>query len=287
MIDPTGSINPEWLALQRAGLLLTSHDVAHFVARGFLRFDALADDSVSNDIIASVTDGRLPMHGGYQAAPLTGAFPATSAIGRLLALPRVRGIIASLVGPEPVYDHHAVHVVPAHSVRAQNWHADATIDLRSHFDIQLLYFPQATARDMGGTMFLPGSHLRLMHEFEPSRYQNFRGQVATVCPAGTLVVVHHGIWHCAQPNRTESTRYMLKLRLQPTYQQVRLWDDRGTDRAAIGTMLTSCEPWFGTDHRLEILQRLRLWRLVSGDPQFDCDHWLGRLENDPQRQISR
>jgi hypothetical protein len=279
-------VHPEWRALEQAGLLLTSDAMAHFVARGFLRFDALVDETINRDALASIADGSLALNGGYRAAPLAGSFPPASAIGRLLDLPRVRGILASLIGPDPLYDHHAVHVVPARCARAQNWHADATIDARAHFDVQLLYFPHQTARAMGGTMILPGSHLRFVHEFEVARYQNFNGQLATVCPAGTIVVLHHGIWHCAQPNHTDATRYMVKLRLQPTCRQLRLWDQRGADAQAIARMLTSCEPWFGTDQRLEIIQRLRLWRLLSGDPTFDCDHWLGRLENDPQRRAS-
>ena len=83
------------------------------------------------------------------------------------------------------------------------------------FDIQLFYFAHDTPREMGGTMFLPGSHYRRISESDIARYQNFLGQMPMVCKAGTVAVAHHGIWHCAQPNLTGRKRYMFKLRAQP------------------------------------------------------------------------
>jgi hypothetical protein len=275
--------HPEWLALRQAGLLLSGSELASFVARGFLRFDGVVDHAINQAFLAALADGSLPHHGGYRGRPLAGAFPAGGPVDRLLTLPRLRGIIASLVGPEPLYDHHALHVVAAGCVRAQGWHADAAIDARAHFDLQLLYFPHDTPRAMGGTMILPGSQLRRVHEFEVAAYQNFAGQLPTACGAGTVLALHHGLWHCAQPNHSRSPRFMFKLRLQPTYRQLRLYHGRADEQEAIATALTSAEPWMGTDHRLEIIQRIRLWRLLSGDPGFDCEHWLGRLENDPRR----
>jgi hypothetical protein len=277
------SPHPSWLAARQAGLLLSGSDLARFVARGFLRFDGVVDHELNQAFLAAIADGSLPRHGGYRGQPLAGAFPAGGPVERLLALPRLRGIIASLVGPEPLYDHHAVHVVEAGATRPQGWHADSTIDARAHFDLQLLYFPHDTPRAMGGTMILPGSQLRRIHEFEVASYHNFVGQLPTVCAAGTVLALHHGLWHCAQPNHSRATRWMFKLRLQPTFRQTRLYDQRAGEQEAISAALTAGEPWMGTDQRLEIIQRIRLWRLLCGDPGFDCAHWLGRLENDPQR----
>jgi len=41
---------------------------------------------------------------------------------------------------------------------------------------------------------------------------------------GTLIVIHHGIWHCGQPNRTDRARTMFKVRLGPSGKQLRSWD---------------------------------------------------------------
>jgi hypothetical protein len=38
--------------------------------------------------------------------------------------------------------------------------------------------------------------------------------------------------------------------------------------------------------RLEIANRIRLWRALSGQPTFDVDYWLTRLENQVQASAS-
>ena len=107
-------------------------------------------------------------------------------------------------------------MIPPRQRWSQPWHADAILDpRRAAFDIQLFFFFHETPREMGGTMVLPGSHLRRVNEAAIARYQNFVGQTAMDCPAGSLLVAHHGIWHCGQPNLTDRPRTMFKLRLEP------------------------------------------------------------------------
>jgi hypothetical protein len=116
---------------------------------------------------------------------------------------------------------------------------------RQAFDIQLMFFFHDTPREMGGTMILPGSHLRRVNEAAIARYQNFVGQLPIVCPAGTLVVAHHGIWHCGQPNLTDRPRTMFKLRLGPRVAQRRLWDTRDIDDPQI-LKIRARASWYGT-----------------------------------------
>src|SRR5205085_2611347 len=85
--------------------------------------------------------------------------------GAVVRLPQVQGIIRSLVGPDCLYDHHCPHRVSPGHLEGQIWHADAIIDVRQHFDIQLFYYPHDTPREMGGTMFLPGSQFRRNHKW--------------------------------------------------------------------------------------------------------------------------
>jgi ectoine hydroxylase-related dioxygenase (phytanoyl-CoA dioxygenase family) len=134
---------------------------------------------------------------------------------------------------------------------------------------------------MGGTMYLPGSHLRRVNESAIARYQNFVGQEAMACPAGSVLVCHHGIWHCGQPNRTDSARTMFKLRLNPRAAQRRVWDTADLHDPRIGKVLSRDHGWYGHEVRLEIANRLRLWRELTGDPRYDVDFWLTRIENDP------
>lgn len=301
--------------------LLTSVQMASFAARGYLRFDGLVPDEINRQFLADV--GHVPVSevasptGHYDrvmqsssiplvpaGTPLNQAYPAGNALQKLLALPDVAGTIQSLVGKNPVFDHHFLHITfpPAFyedgGPVAQHTHQDSTIDPRSAFDIQIMYFPHEVTAEMGGTRFIPGSHLRVVSEASIGRYQNIRGQQHVVCPAGTLLVMHMGIWHGGGANLSDRLRYMHKIRICPTERQARLWDlsdlpdDHyrqrpifwtGDQREAddIHTILTTPEPWFEYDTgRLEYMSRIRFWRYLLGDDSFDADYWLTRVEND-------
>jgi hypothetical protein len=39
--------------------------------------------------------------------------------------------------------------------------------------------------------------------------------------------------------------------------------------------------------RLEIANRIRLWRALTGDPTFDVERWLTRIENEPGAATAR
>jgi hypothetical protein len=298
--------------------------MATFAARGFLCLEAVVPDALNQAFLRQVGDlpesevegvmahyGRVMRSSAVPRVPagtaLDHAYAVDSPLRALLALPAVRGAVESLVGPGARFDHHFLHItfpprfyarrdqVP----RAQHWHQDSTIDPRRAFDIQLMYFPHAVTADMGGTRYLPGSHLRIVSEAAIARYQNIRGQQHVVCPAGTVLIVHHGLWHGGGMNRSERLRYMFKIRLGPTVPQVRLWDtaDLGAEPhpqrpifwtdgreadESVDAILTRPEPWFEADTgRLEYIARIRFWRQLLGDHAFDADYWVTRIENDP------
>jgi hypothetical protein len=272
--------------------LLSTVQVAEFVSRGFLRFDGLIPDEVNRlaaDELSESGSSRL----GRRYAPgsaLDGLFCEYPGIRAMLDVPAVQGIFHSLVGPDPVYDHHAVHT-RAPGAGSQHLHADAIIDLRAAFDIQLMYYPQAVSSAAGGTLLIPGSHFRRVNEHDIGRYQNLAGQVALECPAGSIVVVHHGIWHCGRANRTDQDRHMFKLRLAALGSQRRLWETSDLDqpevRDAVERLLSESQPWY--EHaaaRLEQVQRAALWRHLTGDQTFQVEFWLGRLENQPRPRLN-
>ncbi|HZT44489.1 MAG TPA: phytanoyl-CoA dioxygenase family protein [Chthonomonadaceae bacterium] len=263
--------------------LLTSVQMADFVADGLLRFDALIPEEINREVMRELDERRINFGYEPQGQPLDELWRESRGIGAMIRLPQVQGIIQSLVGPDPLYDHHCPHQVPPGHVEGQIWHADAIIDTRQHFDIQLFYFPHDTPREMGGTMFLPGSHLRRIHETDIARHQNFLGQMPIVCKAGTLVVGHHGIWHCAQPNLTDKLRYMFKLRLNPTVRQLRLWNTDDLNDPQIPGILFRNHRWYGNDDRLEYANRIKFWRFLTGDDGYDAHYWLTRIENMPER----
>ena len=303
--------------------LLDSRQMARFVARGFLRFDAVVPADINEQFLAE--SGRPPepapgtklrhAYGAFLAqnaipevapgTPLAQAYAPGSALARLLALPLVAGAIESLMGDDPVFDHHFLHMTfpprfhdaAASENVSQHTHQDSTIDPRQAFDLQIMYYPHAVSREMGGTRFIPGTHLRKVSEVALGRYQNVRGQQHMVCEAGTLLFLHHGIWHGGGVNVSDETRTMFKIRMHASGSQVARFDrsDLPNDRSqrpifylkspprpdTVDAILMTPEPWFEQDTgRLEFVNRIKLWRYISGDPTFDADYWMTRLENE-------
>lgn len=274
--------------------LLRTSQMASFVSRGFLRLDELVPQDINERATAEMAAGiASPMPG----TALEECYKDSDGIGAMLRLPRVRGIIESLVGAGSRFDHHAVHIRNANEDYSQRLHADSIIDVRTAFDIQLMYFPHDVAREMGGTLIIPGSQFRRVNETDIGRYQNMKGQIAMTCKAGTLLALHHGIWHCGRQNRTDKTRYMYKLRLNPMVPQTRLWNTHDLEETTANSadplfewqhasednpirIMSTPEPWYEyATGRLEFVNRIKLWRHITGDETFDVDYWLTRLEN--------
>ncbi len=261
--------------------LLNTKQMAQFVADGLLLFDELVPDELNRAACAEMEAGVLR---GKAGVPMDELWQDL-AVGQVIRLPAIQGMINSLVGPGSLYDHHAVHTVNANHDHGQIWHADAIIDTRMHFDVQFFYFAHDTPREVGGTMFLPGSQYRRVSESDIARYQNFLGQMPMVCKAGTVAVAHHGIWHCAQPNLTDNKRYMFKLRLNPAVRQKKLWNTDDIDDAEIPGLLNANHRWYGNEVRLEAVNRIKMWRFLTGDDSFDLSYWLSRLENAPENEL--
>jgi hypothetical protein len=259
--------------------------MARFVAHGSHRIDAVVPADMNEEAIDVL---RAGIPAAPYGTPLGEAYEPGSFAHRLVQLPEVAGAIRSLVGPDPLVDHHAVHIRRAHEGEAQNLHGDAIIDVRPDaFDVQLMYYPQDVTLEMGGTLSVPGSHLRRTNESDTGRYQNLLGQSRLVCPAGTVVLLHHGIWHGGRRNDSDVDRYMFKIRLNPTVRQVRLWNTDDLDDPGVAAELRTLFPWY--EHatgRLEIYNRVRLWRALTGDDTVDPDYWVTRVTNRPTRVVA-
>jgi len=295
---------------------LTTLEVAQFVADGFLRFDGLIPDEINRRVIdelGSLAKVKIPLALALPSeedglsrpasgTPLSGCYPEPSVLGEMLRLPSVQGIIRSLVGDDPLYDHDFVHVLPAESGYTQHLHVDAIVDTPDPaFDIQLFYFPNEIGPGGGGTRFVPGTHLRRARAEDISRYQNLLGEQKYTGPAGTILIFHHGLWHAGQANPGPMPRWMYKIRLSPRVAQTRLWNtddlaahqnDETDHRFAtmrfdsVAQVLRKEHPWqLGHEARYELVQRVQLWRYLSGDDHFDADYYLTRLEQRSQRTM--
>jgi hypothetical protein len=280
--------------------LLSTEEVARFVARGFLALPGVVPDQLNDAATAEL--GRIMATWGSPDRPhapssgqrLSEIYPEPSALGAVLRHPVVLGALLSLLGDDPVFDHDFVHHKPAGDPFGQPLHQDAMVDPTLAFDVQLFYFPHAVAPGGGGTGFVPGTHLRRVHETDVGRYVHVAGEQEWDGPAGSVVIFHHGLWHRGMPNPSERDRLMYKIRLNPTGPQVLHWDtsDLGamqngpedhlfarfrTD--SVAAVLRHREPWFGeADYRLELANRAALWRYLTGDPGFDVDWYLTRTE---------
>ena len=273
-----------------ARALLTSRQMAGFVADGTFvstpssrarcarpSLAELAGGGPASPFGAAPGDPAGPAFG----RPLAGLFRDWPALRAMIELPAVAAVVTEPARPRPPLRSplHARHRPAASAGASPGTPTPSSIRGGSAFDIQLFFFLHDTPREMGGTMVLPGSHLRLVNEAAIARYQNFVGQTAMACPAGSLLVCHHGIWHCGQPNLTDRPRTMFKLRLAPRAPQRRTWDTRDLDDPEIGAILSRDHRWYGHEVRLEIANRIRLWRALTGNARFDVDFWLGRIEN--------
>jgi hypothetical protein len=280
--------------------------MARFVSDGFLRFDALVPDELNRAVLDELPSleaeklaplfGQDVEHSGPDTStPLSQYRPGT-AVGEVLALPSLRGIITSLVGPDPVFDHDFVHHLRPRTKARQHLHPDAIVDSADpSFDIQVFYFPHDVGPGEGGTRFVPGTHLRRVPSTSTAALQHVVGDKRFVGPAGTVLLFHHGLWHAGDDNPSDRDRWMVKVRLNPVVPQVRLWNTDDFDahhndhtdhvfansrRDSVASILRHQHRWQSTDaQRYDLVEKVKLWRYLSDDPTFDCDYYLTRLEH--------
>jgi hypothetical protein len=238
--------------------LLTASQMAQFVVDGFLFFDGLVPEELNRAVYADQVAGR-------------GHWRDSEATRQVFELPEVKGALQSLLGQNPVYDHSALHVVHPGNERAQHWHSDSIIDARPYaFDVQAMYFSHDVPKETGPTLVLPGSHLRRVSNGSISRYKNIVGQRQLIGRAGAIGFLHQAIWHCAQPNRTDKTRYMFKLRLRAGEPQHALFNTEGYDTPEVRRIVSGgSHSWHGEQGRAENVQRAKLWRYLCGDDKVD------------------
>src|SRR4051812_15744417 len=95
--------------------LLDYEQMAHFVADGYLQFDGLLSEEVCQQISAEFESGVVghvwpDFHSvppdQRPGQPFANLFRDT-AVGNALRSDAVAGILDSLIGPDPLYDHHA------------------------------------------------------------------------------------------------------------------------------------------------------------------------------------
>ena len=260
--------------------LLTSVEMAHFVSHGSVVLSAVVPDSL-NERAIEVLDAGLPGH--PYGTPLDTAFPVGTFVRELLRAARGRRRdpepgrsradrrpprrphppAARRRGAEPARrrDHRhpgrrvrrPAHVLPARGDARAGRHADR-------------------ARQP------PAPHQRDRHRPLPEP----AGQTRLTCPAGTVVLLHHGIWHGGRRNDSDQPPLHVQDPLQPDRPPGPAVEHRRHRRpgrrARAATSRSAGRN--ANEGRLEMVNRVKLWRLLTGDELFDIDYYLTR-ETDP------
>ncbi|WP_135552492.1 phytanoyl-CoA dioxygenase family protein [Paenibacillus cymbidii] len=243
--------------------LLSARQMAEFAVNGFLILPEIVPQEYNERAEAEMRR--------YDSG--TGQYWFESSVIRdIFELPEVKGALQSFVGTSPVYDHSHLHIVKAQHHLGQGYHADSVIDTRPFgYDVQAFYFAHDAPDEMGPTLVLPGSHLRKVSNGSISRLKNIVGQKRLVSKAGTIAFMHHGIWHCAQPNYTDATRYVFKLRLRPGQEQRGLFNTDGYKEPEVEQYIrrSGHHLWAGDESRVNQIQIAKFWRYLTGDDRVD------------------
>ena len=174
--------------------------MARFIERGFVSFEPeLPGDfheHIHRQTVAAFASGN----------PGNNILPLVPELQTIFDEPRVRGALASILGPDyAMHPHRHCHVNLTGS-DGQRLHKDA-FSVRYHriHEALAFYYPHDVDANMGPTAVVPGSqyHGKQLDEEMPSEL--------LVCgKAGTVTVAHYDLWHRGTPNRASADRYMIK-----------------------------------------------------------------------------
>ena len=83
--------------------------------------------------------------------------------------------------------------------------------MKYQFDLLVLFFPHDITSNMGGTLIVPSSHYRKVNGNSIKRYQHVVGEKQITCKAGTIMFLHHNLWHSGRSNNSNNERILFKL----------------------------------------------------------------------------
>ena len=261
---------------------LKSVDVANFITDGFLFYENIVSSNLCKKVISEIKEG---LFNEYQkvGTKFYDKHWNGLAIGEVFNLKIVRNVIESLLGKDPVYDHHYVHIKGKKTKDKENLHQDGDEDKRKYqFDLLVLFFPHDITSNMGGTLIVPSSHYRKVNGNSIKRYQHVVGEKQITCKAGTIMFLHHNLWHSGRSNNSNNERILFKLRLNPSGDQKKCWNSKNTDMNEIISIISKDYFWHGDQKRQEIINRIKLWRYLYDDntSDFEKKHlWGTKLSN--------
>ena len=238
--------------------LLSDDQVRRFIADGFIVLDSCLPD-VLHEAITSDLHFSLKKESKWLGDNL---LPRVPSIDVVLQSSVVRGAMHSLLGPDFAWaphrfphnsepldpDEHPVDFDPFEnqpamgegSISGSGWHQDGHSKAgRSRWHtfkaINLFYFPHDVPPEMGPTRLLAGTHL----------YATLKGAVPSQVflepiKAGTLIVADFDLGHAGTPNRSTTSRYMLKfVALRTSNPSQPTWDNQDEQWKTPSELLTA------------------------------------------------
>ena len=126
---------------------------------------------------------------------------------------QVTGAVRSLLGKDfrltmPMMANHRV-LCPQTALGG--WHRDGSSMYDPQLDsLQVFYYPQDTAIEMGPTEVVPGSHNFFALPHYMRHYGSIKGSVSTTAPAGSIFITIYSIWHRRTASTAAGIRNLLK-----------------------------------------------------------------------------
>ena len=232
-------------AMNKSPTLLSDDQVRRFIADGFIVLDSCLPDALHTGI-ARELHFSLKKESKWLGDNL---LPRVPKIDVILQSSVVQGAMQSLLGPDFAwaphrFPHNSEPLDPSErpesfdpfenqpamgkgSISGSGWHQDGHSKAgRSRWHtfkaINMFYFPHDVPIEMGPTRLLAGTHLyATLRNALPS--QVFLEPIK----AGTLIVADFDLGHAGTPNRSSTSRYMLKFVALRTSNPARpAWDHR-------------------------------------------------------------
>ena len=173
--------------------------MAQFIERGFVSVEPeLPGDfheHIHRQTLAAFASGN----------PGNNILPLVPELQTIFEEPRVRGALASILGPDyAMHPHRHCHVNLTGS-DGQRLHKDA-FSVRYHRIQEALafYYPHDVDEDMGPTAVVPGS------QYHGKQLDDEMPELLVCGKAGPVTVAHYDLWHRGTPNRASADRYMIK-----------------------------------------------------------------------------
>ena len=182
-------------------VLLDDASMRNFIVDGYVVVKADFPDDVHQSIFRQ-TEAVFENEGN----PGNNILPRVPQLQRVLEHPRVRGALASILGPD-YYPHPCRHChFNTPGSPGQQMHRDSFTRRRHRTRwAMVFYYPQDVPEEKGPTAVAPGSHYHNTYcQDEAAPEVPLGGE------AGTVVIVHYDLWHRGTPNRTDQKRFMHK-----------------------------------------------------------------------------